>query len=360
MTAEAAALRSVFFWEQSGLALDDPASNPYGGLLARALAPHGVTLEPGWTLDPNWVRAQHGRVQVLHLNWLHRFYAHPDPSVRRARFLTLVRSLVLARRLGMRLVWTMHNLYPHEVHDARLDRRGRRLICALAHAVIVHCRHAATLLAHHFGRRHEVHVIPHGHFMDVYPHTVDRATARAALGLPPDAFVYVFLGHIRAYKGVERLIEVFTALPDPRQRLVIAGKIHPTYQGPVPDAAGIMADRRIVFRPGSVPVSDLQLYFTAADAAVLPFVDALTSGSAITALGFGCPIVVPDVGCLPELVGDGRCGVLYDRTAADGLRRAMQEIQTRHGARAGARARASQLGWDDIARRTLTAYGLGT
>src|SRR5687768_17195689 len=101
----ATALRSVFFWEERGPVLDEPSANPYGGLLARALAPHGVLLESGWSLDPQWVRAQHGRVQVLHLNWLHRFYTNPDLAVRRERFRSFVASLVLARRLGMRLVW---------------------------------------------------------------------------------------------------------------------------------------------------------------------------------------------------------------------------------------------------------------
>jgi hypothetical protein len=115
------ALRAVFFWEESGLVLDDPRANPYGGLLARSLAPHGVTLEAGWAIDPAWVRRQHARgVQLLHLNWLHRFYIDPHLDARRTRFRSLVTSLVLARRLGTRLAWTVHNLYPHEVHD-----RGR-------------------------------------------------------------------------------------------------------------------------------------------------------------------------------------------------------------------------------------------
>src|SRR5439155_15691339 len=86
--------RAVFYWEERGIALDDERVNPYGGLLAQALAPHGVVLEPGWRLDPEWVRAQRGRVHVLHLNWLHRFYADPDPGVRRRRFRQFLARLV--------------------------------------------------------------------------------------------------------------------------------------------------------------------------------------------------------------------------------------------------------------------------
>src|SRR5262245_11444690 len=91
--------RVVFFWEAQGIPLDSERANPYGGLLARALAGHGVALEPGWSLDPDWVQAQHGRIQALHLNWLHRFYAGPDAAERRRRFRAFTAALVLARRL---------------------------------------------------------------------------------------------------------------------------------------------------------------------------------------------------------------------------------------------------------------------
>ncbi|HEY7294963.1 MAG TPA: glycosyltransferase [Dehalococcoidia bacterium] len=350
----------MFYWEQRGIVLNDERVNPYGGLLARALAPHGVTLEPGWRLDPEWVRAQHGRVRVLHLNWLHRFYADPDPDVRRRRFRQFLAGLVLARRLGFRLVWTMHNFYPHEQHDPLLDRRVRRLVCTLAHAVIAHCEHAANLLAQHFGRRHDVYVIPHGHFIDVYPNTISRMEARRRLGLPDDAFVYVFFGNIRGYKGVEHLLEVFNSLPDPRLRLVIAGRLHANYVGPLRIELDSPRDQRIVFRPGQVAIDEMQVYFNAADTAVFPFLDTLTSGSAIAALGFGCPIVVPAIGCLPELMAGRDCGVLYDPAAPRGLSGAVEAARTKDGPamRAAALARARDLDWGSIAKDTLRAYGL--
>jgi beta-1,4-mannosyltransferase len=359
-------LRVAYFWESRGIVLDDERVNPYGGLLAQALAPHGVRFEPSLTLDPAWVRAQHGRVQVLHLNWLHRFYQDPDPAVRRQRFRRFVAALILARRLGYRLVWTAHNLYPHEQHDPLLDRRMRRLVCMLAHAVIAHCRQAAALLAEHFGRRRGVYIIPHGHFADVYPNTIGREVARAALDLPADAYVYLYFGNIRAYKGVEHLLDVFAALPGERLRLVIAGRVHPNYGGPLSASAGPLPDRRVVFRPGQVAVDEMQVYFNAADAVVLPFVDTLTSGSAITALGFGRPIVVPRVGCLPELVGgqgsdEGQgSGVLYDAAEPSGLAEALDAVRAmdRSDANRAALARARQLSWDGIALQTLRAYGL--
>ena len=89
-------------------------------------------------------------------------------------------------------------------------------VTTLANAVICHCEHAKSVLGRRFGRRWGVHVIPHGSFADAYPRKATRAEARRAFDIPDDAFVYGYFGNIRAYKGVERLIEEFGSLEGDR------------------------------------------------------------------------------------------------------------------------------------------------
>ena len=71
-------MRVTFFWENAGLVLD--RANPYGGLLARALGGIGVEMVAGYAdqFDEEWVRANQGKVDVIHLNWLHQMYQAPD------------------------------------------------------------------------------------------------------------------------------------------------------------------------------------------------------------------------------------------------------------------------------------------
>ena len=91
--------------------------------------------------------------------------------------------------------------------------------------------------------------------------------------------------------------------------------------------------------------------------AALPFSAILTSGSAITALGFGLPVVLPRLGCLPELV-DGRCGLLYDPADPQGLEKALVEIRARDLEAMGqaAREKARELDWDKIAGQVAKLY----
>jgi glycosyltransferase involved in cell wall biosynthesis len=85
--------------------------------------------------------------------------------------------------------------------------------------------------------------------------------------------------------------------------------------------------------------------------------DILTSGSAITALSFHCPVIVPAIGCLPELV-DASVGTLFDPTQPGALTQAMIAARSvnRETLRPGIEQRLRELSWEGIARTTLEAY----
>jgi glycosyltransferase involved in cell wall biosynthesis len=350
-------MRVLFFWEAAGLSLD--RANPYGGLLARALADVGVELVAGHAepFTAEWVRANQGEVDVLHLNWPNFLYDAPDLAGQVARCADLVSNLTLARTLGYKIVWTVHNLYPHETLSHSLDRLLHLALTNLCSAVIVHCEHARQLVHQHFHRDENVFVIPHGHFIDAYPNTLDRQAARQQLGIDEESFVYLFFGNVRPYKGLETLLEVFGRLPGADLRLLLAAKVYNDYGDHFVEEAR-RADPRILVHPSRFFANEeFQRFFNAADVAVLPFLDVLTSGSTITALSFGIPVIVPGVGCLPELVHEP-AGIVYDQQQPDALYAAMLAMQQRDlaAARQAAYQRAQSLGWDDIARATLAAY----
>ena len=117
-------------------------------------------------------------------------------------------------------------------------------------------------------------------------------------------------------------------------------------------------DSRVVVRSSRFFANEeLQLLFNAADVGVFPFSEVLTSGSVITALSFSIPVIVPAVGCLPE-VAFPPAGIVYDPEDADGLRRAMLEIQERDifAMSLAARRRAQELDWAQIAKQTQLVY----
>ena len=320
------------------------ATNPYCELLSDALARAGADVVDGsWRLA--FLLGARRRVGVLHLHWPERHYRRD----RLTSALGFVLRLLVARALGYRLVWTVHNAAPHEGSTA-----GSRLVQATLLRVarpVVHCETARRGLGRAAPR---AIVIPHGSYRGRYAHTVDAATARARPGLAPEARVLLAFGQVRAYKGLGALLAAFAALDARHARLIVAGE--PV--GPVTDL-GAAADRRVQLILRRIPDDEVQLLMNAADVVVLPYRAVLTSGAAMLAFSFDRGIVAPRLGCLLELERTG-AAILYDPDAPNGLAGALERALAVDPARLGIAAGrvARRHSWDAIARRHLGAYGL--
>lgn len=349
----------LFFWEPVGGLSLKHRCNPYAGLLDRALHTHDVHLELGdYAFSRSWLEAQRPTHDVIHFNWLHAFYRRDDLPSTIAAYRDFAENLHVARQLGYRIVWTLHNHYPHERPFPHIDHMARLLVADHADVVIAHCDVGAALARDSFYARN-VRVIPHGNFIDVFPNDLTRDDARTRLELGRDDFVYLFFGNARAYKSIETLIDAFLSLrsDDAVLGLMMRAAFDPDYARYLTRRAADSAGRVVVWTCDYFPEDQFQLYLNSADVVVLPFAEVLTSGTAITALGFGRPVIVPALGCLTELIDD-TVGIAYDPSDAAALPQALTAIRQRDLSAVGraARARAESLNWDGIATRILAAY----
>jgi glycosyltransferase involved in cell wall biosynthesis len=331
--------------------------NPYVGLLRRALdAIPGVEARTQRELTPAWVWKERRRLDVIHLHWAELQIAS---AARRRAFKKLVRlmaGICLARALGTTLVYTVHNVAHHEGKDARLNDWANRFIFRVADAVHVHDECVAGQVASTFGRARGVYVVPHGNYIGAYPVSRTREESRQSLGLPAKSIVFLFLGQVRPYKGVEELIDSFRRMQGYGYALVIAGNPQDAaYAARVKEMAE--GDTRIQIHLDYVPDEELHRYMLAADVSVLPYRDVTTSGAALLSFSFGLPIVAPRMGCFVSLV-EGHRGVLYDPDAPNGLELSMKQAaqMDREAARRATLQFAGSLGWDRLAQQHLEAY----
>lgn len=329
--------------------------NPYQRLLADGLALHGVAVEmlPGLP-SAEWLRTNRPTIDLLHFHWLYGLYmARLRTPLQVARFAARLR---LARALGYRFVWTAHNVLPHRAGLRPLHVAIRRKMMAEADAVLIHCEAGRRELLARFPRSGPTYVVPIGSYGGLYPPAGTREEARAALSLPPSGFVYLALGNIAAYKGLERLAEVFCATAAPDDILLIAGRNRDERVVRRLRRAAAQ-DERVRLHVGFVPDGDMQRYLRAADVMVAPFDRILTSSSVIVALSYGLPVIAPDLGCMPELLESG-AGLIYRAGAPEGLSEALQAIKHTDRARMAQAAQAltDQLRWSDIAAQVAAIY----
>jgi len=329
--------------------------NPYIQLLCDALRERGVSIvTPPGRPSILWLLRMHRSVDVLHFHWPEVHYQ------RRSRLLTLLKLghfaafLLTAVGLGCTVVWTAHNVEPHE-STVLLDRWVLRFMVRVA-SIVAHCQWAADEVRRRWGARGEILVVPHGHYIGRYPDRVSREEARRRLGLPMDARVFLHFGALREYKGVENLLTAFQKLGGDHLRLLIAGQLRDAALGERICKAA-RQDSRIVFYPGFVAEESVQLYFRAADMVVLSYARVTTSGSLILALSFGRGVIAPSMGCLPEII-DTSTGILYNPMDEDGLLEALRRSLGMDRSVAGMKAReaAERLSWNGVAEQHAAFY----
>jgi beta-1,4-mannosyltransferase len=331
--------------------------NPYVRLLHESLCRLGVDSSISEGLSPRLVEFWRNQVDVLHVHWLELFYVRP--RVRRTIRLSaaVLSALLLAKLWGLRIVSTVHNLEAHEQLHPLLEGVGSSLLMHLSDGLHVHDHAAAQALSLRGVPLGKVHVIPHGSYIGAYPNTSDRTEARRHLRLPVDGFVFLFLGQIRPYKGIEDLVTAFEALNDEGTWLVIAGNVHePEYGAWLRELC--LGNARIQTHLQYVPDDQLQYFWAAADVGVLPYRKVTTSGAAVLALSFGRPFVAPALAGFPELAQQGK-GILYDPSEADGLLEALRRTRQAdvQALSSLALAWAEAHRWDVVAPQFVSMYG---
>jgi len=272
--------------------------NPYNASLYAALGEiPGVTVEEFTNR-----RVLLERWDVVHIHW-------PDTPLHRRSAggaalytLLLLARLAWARLRGARIVWTVHNLRSHTGAWPEVERWLWRGFLPLVDASIHLSRSGMEMALAAFRRlaAKPQSVVPHGHYRECYANDTDGAASRQELGIEPGVPVIAFAGQIKAYKNVSGLIRAFLDAADPEAILLIAGR---------PGDAAIEAQLRVEagehprirFHFGLIPDDRMQLYFNACDLAVFPYRDILNSGSAILALSFDRPVLVPGRGAMAEL-----------------------------------------------------------
>ena len=153
---------------------------------------------------------------------------------------------------------------------------------------------------------------------------VERSEACKKLKLDPTQKYSLFFGLIRDYKGLDLLLEEWARWKPAGRKLLVAGEFYAsrekTYE--LIEKLGLQDD--VVMHEGFVADEDVRYYFSAADSLLLPYRTATQSGVTQIAYNFSRPMLVTGVGGLPEIVPDGRVGVVCEPSVdgiLDGLHR---------------------------------------
>ncbi|MCR5889109.1 glycosyltransferase [Hymenobacter sp. J193] len=267
----------------------------------------------------------------------------------------------IARRIRRnghtRVVAITDNVIPHEKRPG--DRPLTRYFLSACHGFVTMSRAVlADLRRLHF--KQPALYRPHPLYDNFGP-IKPKATALSALGLDPQFGYLLFFGFIRAYKGLDILLEAFADARLARLpiKLIIAGEY---YEDAAPYEEIIRRhhlESRLIRATDFIPNEKVADYFCAADMVVQPYKNATQSGVSQIAYHFSRPMLVTDVGGLAELIPNGEVGYVVPPTPqsiADALVD-FYEHQREEELTAGVWAKKKDFSWSEMVKALKEVAG---
>ena len=164
---------------------------------------------------------------------------------------------------------------------------------------------------------------------DHYGEQMSKEEACQALNLNPENQYMLFFGLVRAYKGLDLLLDAFGKVKDqlPNLQLIIAGEFYEDEDKYRAQIANNGLTNRVIIKNEFIADADLRKYFGAADLIVQPYKSATQSGVTQVAFHFEKPMLVTNVGGLGEIVHDHKMGYAV-APQADAIAEAIADYYT--------------------------------
>lgn len=262
-------------------------------------------------------------------------------------------------------IYTIHYLYNNIGRSFFVSPKGRGIFSALLRTiaelmtritkpvrVIVHTQMNMDTLVRNGMGTNKIAVIPHGAFTFFrrYSTTIEAESENDCI---------LFFGYISEYKGIEYLIEAVPLVSKeiPNIKVVIAGEgdfsIYSKYTGD---------KSRFEIYNEFIPNEKVANLFQRAKIVVFPYKSHQGHSGALTvAFSFGKPVIITNVGDLPNLLENGREGIVVPprdpQALAEAIIKLLKNDKLRKQMGKNAANKAEELSWDNIAKKHLDLYG---
>ena len=250
----------------------------------------------------NWLRTGF-RLKKKNPDILIIKYWHPSMS---PCFGTVARIARNNKKGRTKVICIFDNVIPHE--KSFIDRLLTRYITRSIDGAIVMSGSVGEDLK---SFRIDIPVTFNPHpLYDNYGDIISRGAALEKLKLKAEYSYLLFFGFIRAYKGLDLLLEAFAdqRLRNRRLKLIVAGEFYESDKPYLEIINKNNLGNEVLILDRFIKEDEVASLFCAADLVVQPYRSATQSGVTQIAYHFEKPMLVTDVGGLSEIVPDGKCG----------------------------------------------------
>jgi glycosyltransferase involved in cell wall biosynthesis len=266
---------------------------------------------------------------------------------------------------GKKIVFSIHNITPHisQKYFVFFDTLLNRFVFRFADSFIVHNgRNKKRFEELYHVNRRPINIIGIGSHEPLIKNKFSRKEAREHLHIPMEKKVILHFGYLWGYKGVSILLNALEAIAKdvPNVFLVLAGTVTSDWK----QYEEIIQKRHLAsyiqLHLHYIPESEVDIYFSAADLVVLPYIPPFDTHGDVGALTVALqkPLLVSDIGGLPEYVRNKQAIVTPGdvNDLAKKIIKILNDKNLLSSLTNDSRTIAMEITWDEIAKKTLKVY----
>jgi glycosyltransferase involved in cell wall biosynthesis len=269
----------------------------------------------------------------------------------------------LLHLFGCRVIYTAHNLFPHELKPKHIKKYAR-IYHTVDHIIGLTNYTREQIVGQFEILSEKISVIPHGDFDALFSqYGFNKALAKKVRDKAADRKIIAFLGNIRPYKGLDYFIEAFPLIKQqlPESFFLVAGSVL------IGDEKNLKCKLAENCKPDEfwvdirfLQIEDLKAYLAVTNVLVQPYVSASQSGNTAMAYAAGIPLISTNVGGLGEMTEDGKTGYVIvpedPNAIAEAVAKCFANDNYTKMSRNARKVVAEQYSWEKIARQTVSAY----
>jgi beta-1,4-mannosyltransferase len=230
--------------------------------------------------------------EIVYFDWVHSFILGRSlvwSYIKSLLFIAEIFFLSSIRKIT--ILHTLHNTQNHSQLRLSLERAVYGFFLKRCSKIRVYSEAVKQEAVYKFNISPDrISVIQDIPYHQYYVSTSTKKSSREHLNIVETAFVFLFFGRIKRYKGLENLIQSFISTARQDDCLLIAGAN--TDQDYVLKLKNLSChDPKIIWFDRFIAKEEVHYFFNAADIVVLPFLRIDHSGTIDLAMSFRKPVI---------------------------------------------------------------------
>ncbi len=268
---------------------------------------------------------------------------------------------IISKILGKRIkrIFVCHNVFPHERFP--MDRFLTRLVLKNGDGFLVHSESdRRDLLQIKADAKYIKNPIPTYDVFKIRGLTIEEA--RTELNENTDTKLLLFFGFVREYKGLKHLLRALPLVVEKvtNVKLLVVGSFGDDKAEYLELIESCKMQKYVKIEDSYVPDNEIEKYFAACDAVVIPYESATQSGIVQLAYEFEKPVIVTEVGGLPDVVREGQTGYVVAPQNPKQLAEAIIQFYSEDNKidyAAEIRKNSDDFSWGTLTERILEKFG---